>query len=229
MILPLTSDAATLETAGGKGANLAFLAGKGYPVPPGFIIATDAYRAFLAATGLQPRIITELAAVPADDPAALEALSGRIRGWFALGSLSPGLEAAIRQAYDELGAPPVAVRSSATAEDLPGLSFAGQQDTFLNVVGVEAVLRAVVACWSSLWTARAIGYRARNRIDQAGVALAVVVQVMVASEASGVMFTANPVSGLRTQAVIEAILRVGGSAGFRAGRSGPLHHRSCRG
>ncbi len=105
--------------------------------------------------------------------------------------------------------PAVAVRSSATAEDLPDLSFAGQQDTFLNVVGDAALLEAVVRCWSSLWTARAIAYRARNGIPQEGVALAVVVQAMVESEASGVLFTANPLTGKRTETVIDATLGLG--------------------
>ena len=104
---------------------------------------------------------------------------------------------------------PVAVRSSATAEDLPEMSFAGQQDTYLNVVGEEALLKAVVECWSSLWTARAIGYRQRNGVPHASVALAVVVQEMVESQASGVLFTANPLTGLRSETVIDATLGLG--------------------
>jgi pyruvate,water dikinase len=103
----------------------------------------------------------------------------------------------------------VAVRSSATAEDLPGMSFAGQQDTYLNVIGVEQLLRAVVDCWSSLWTARAIGYRAHNHVPHASVALAVVVQTMIESQVSGVIFTANPLTGLRSETVIDATLGLG--------------------
>ncbi|HEY5901684.1 MAG TPA: PEP/pyruvate-binding domain-containing protein, partial [Anaerolineales bacterium] len=103
----------------------------------------------------------------------------------------------------------VAVRSSATAEDLPDVSFAGQQDTFLNVIGEEQILSAVIACWSSLWTARAIGYRLRNHIDQEDVALAVAVQEMVQSDVSGVMFTANPLTGLRSETVMDATLGLG--------------------
>jgi pyruvate,water dikinase len=101
------------------------------------------------------------------------------------------------------------VRSSATTEDLPGASFAGQQDTFLNVVGEESLRKAVIDCWSSLWTARAISYRARNRIDHKTASLAVVVQEMVASESSGVMFTANPLTGKRTEMVIDATFGLG--------------------
>jgi pyruvate,water dikinase len=103
----------------------------------------------------------------------------------------------------------VAVRSSATAEDLPDLSFAGQQDTYLNILGEDSLLDAVIRCWASLWTARAIGYRARNQIDQAAVALAVVVQQMVQSEASGVLFTVNPLTGRRSETVIDATLGLG--------------------
>ncbi len=103
----------------------------------------------------------------------------------------------------------MAVRSSATAEDLPNLSFAGQQDTFLNVIGEGAVLEAVLKCWGSLWTARAIGYRARNNIPHEGLALAVVVQRMVESEASGVLFTANPLTGLRAESAIDAVFGLG--------------------
>src|SRR4029453_16721757 len=110
-------------------------------------------------------------------------------------------------AYEGLGdgAPvPVAVRSSATAEDLPSASFAGQQDTYLNVVGVESVLDAVARCWASLWTDRAVVYRATNGIDHRSVSLAVVIQRMVDAEVAGVLFTADPVTGRRRQAVIDA-------------------------
>ena len=115
----------------------------------------------------------------------------------------------IMEAYAALGRPAVAVRSSATAEDLPEMSFAGQQDTYLNVVGADALLEAVVACWSSLWTARAISYRERNGVAHVDVALAVVVQQMIESEASGVLFTANPLTGLRAETVIDATVGLG--------------------
>jgi pyruvate,water dikinase len=119
------------------------------------------------------------------------------------------LAKAICDAYASMGKPSVAVRSSATTEDLPEASFAGQQDTFLNVTGDEALLKAVVRCWSSLWTARAIGYRARNGIEHQGAALAVVVQEMVESETSGVLFTANPLTGKRTETVVDATFGLG--------------------
>ena len=208
--LPLDSPAANLATSGGKGANLARLVRAGFPVPPGFILTTAAYRRFVAANAIEPRLRARVAGLPAEQPAALEAASAEIRAWFASGAVPGEVAQAIREAYAALeqatpGVAPavasVAVRSSATAEDLPDLSFAGQQETYLNVVGAEAVLAAVVQCWSSLWTARALGYRARNAIPSDEAALAVVVQVMVPSEAAGVLLTADPLTGLRTLTV----------------------------
>ncbi len=208
-ILPLTSDKLTLATAGGKGANLARLVRAGLPVPPGFVVTTTAYRDFVVANRLDTTISATLAGLHADDPAALAAASDTIRYRFARGKPAAGLVRGLKTAYHQLGQPAVAVRSSATAEDLPDLSFAGQQDTYLNVMGEDALVQAVVRCWSSLWTARAIGYRARNGIDQASVALAVVVQAMVPSEVSGVLFTANPLTGKRSQTVIDATFGLG--------------------
>ena len=208
-IIPLASPAATLALAGGKGTNLARLAAAGFPVPGGFLATTPAYRAFVAANGLAAVIEAALAAIDFGDPAALEQASQRIRAAFEKSVMAPAFVAAVAAAYVALGSPPVAVRSSATAEDLPDLSFAGQQDTYLNIQGLDMLQQAIVRCWSSLWTARAIGYRARNDIPQAEVALAVVVQEMVASEASGVLFTANPLTGKRTETVIDATLGLG--------------------
>lgn len=213
-ILPLSSDAATLDRAGGKGANLAELARAGYAVPYGFIVGTEAYRAFLSANEIEPKLLALARGVDADDPVALEAASAEIRSLFARSALPANLDAEIRAAYTEYAGssthlPPVAVRSSATAEDLPGLSFAGQQDTYLNVVGPDALIDAIKRCWSSLWTARAMGYRARNHIAPDNVALAVVVQKMIDSEVSGVLFTANPLTGRRDEIVIDASFGLG--------------------
>ena len=208
-LLPLDSPDATLADAGGKGLNLAKLARAGFPVPGGFIVATAAYRAFVAANRLAEWLPATASAAQADDPSALEVTSQAIRARFAAGMLPAGLADAVVAAYDALSQPAVAVRSSATAEDLPDMSFAGQQDTFLNVVGEEALLSAVVACWSSLWTARAIAYRARNGISHDEVALAVVVQAMVQSDAAGVLFTANPLTGKRGETIIDATLGLG--------------------
>lgn len=238
LILPFDTDKASLDNAGGKGLNLVRLTRAGFDVPPGFIVATAAYRAFVAAHALEAVIARALPPSPdrrgaGGEVAALEAASAEIRAAFAQSSIPAPIITAIRDAYTTLSddSPyairnteyaPVAVRSSATAEDLPGFSFAGQQDTFLNVIGMDALTEAVVACWSSLWTARAIGYRARNAIPHADVALAVVIQQMVAAEASGVLFTANPLTGQRDEAVIDATLGLGEA--LVAGHVEPDHY-----
>ena len=207
---PLAADAETgVALVGGKGANLARMAQAGLPVPAGFLITTLAYRRFLAENRLDEPIRAALLSLDGGAPAALESVSANIRARFAGAPLPDELAAAILSAYRGMGGPAVAVRSSATAEDLPEMSFAGQQDTYLNILGPEHLLRAVVDCWGSLWTARAIGYRARNGVSQDAVSLAVVVQGMVQSQVSGVLFTANPLSGLRSQTVIDATLGLG--------------------
>lgn len=210
--MSLHSAQATLERAGGKGLNLARLVDAGLPVPPGFIVTTDAYRAFVAANDLHAWVMAQVAGARPDDPEQLQTASEAIRARFAAGAVPEAVATAVQASYRTLSSDAtaaVAVRSSATAEDLPDLSFAGQQDTFLNVVGAEALLQAVVGCWSSLWTARAIGYRARNGIPHEEVALAVVVQCLVPAEASGVLFTADPLTGRRDHTVIDAIFGLG--------------------
>lgn len=209
MFLPLTAQDATLGLVGGKGNNLAKLARAGLPVPGGFLLTVAAYQSFLAANELHRVVAAALTGLDAASPAALETASARIRAAFAAGEMVPALRVALAEEYRRIGEPPVAVRSSATAEDLPDMSFAGQQDTFLNVQGLDALCDAVVACWSSLWTARAIGYRERNQVGQTNVALAVVVQKMVDAEAAGVLFTANPLNGRRTETAIDATLGLG--------------------
>ena len=209
LILPLNIENASLAAVGGKGINLVRMTRAGFPVPSGFVLSTQAYRNFIENKQLRPKIQAALETIPPRDMAALENGSGQIRALFSTAEVSPALQTAVISAYKQLGGPPVAVRSSATAEDLPGTSFAGQQDTFLNVIGSENLIQAVCDCWSSLWTARAIGYRMRNSIPQDSVELAVVVQCMVPSEVSGVLFTANPLTGLRSETVIEATFGLG--------------------
>ena len=209
LFVPLTSSAATLEDLGGKGLNLVKLARANFPVPGGFIIPTACYREFVQVNYLGDLIREKLAEADLSNPEVLTALSREIRAQFELGTVPQAIPYALEIAWRWLGAHPVAVRSSATAEDLPDLSFAGQQDTFLNVIGDEALLTAVVQCWGSLWTARAIGYRTRNHIPHQDVALAVIVQNMVQSKASGVLFTANPLTGCRNETVIDATLGLG--------------------
>ena len=208
-VLRFGSPDVTLETAGGKGLNLARLARAGFNVPFGFIISTEAYRAFIDSNRWLALTGSTVENIPADDAGLLEKTSAQIRAAFSVGVMPPELDAAIREAVVDLRDSSVAVRSSATAEDLPDLSFAGQQDTYLNVMGEDEILKAVINCWSSLWTARAIGYRLRNHIPQDEVALAVVVQKMVPSDVSGVLFTANPLTGMRSETVIDATMGLG--------------------
>jgi rifampicin phosphotransferase len=183
--------AADVAIAGGKGANLGELARAHFPVPDGFILTTEAYA--LAARAAR--------ADPQDPPAAAEALRTV--------AIPDAISAAARAAYAALGGGPVAVRSSATAEDLPGASFAGQQDTYLNVAGEAALLDAIRRCWASLWNERAVAYRRANGVDDARVCLAVVVQRMVDAVAAGVLFTADPVTGRRRRAAIDASAGLG--------------------
>jgi rifampicin phosphotransferase len=185
-----------VRLAGGKGANLGELVRAAFPVPDGFVIPTDAYVRIVDSSGLRPRIDNALTADDGDGAA--------IRAGFAAVEVPAALRTAIAEAHANLGGGPVAVRSSATAEDLPGAAFAGQQDTSLNVVGTDALTDAVRHCWGSLWTDRAIAYRRKRRIDSGDVRIAVVVQRMVQAETAGVMFTANPVSGNRGEIVIDA-------------------------
>ena len=214
LVLALDDASATLEKVGGKGASLARMAAAGLPVPPGFHITTAAYRRFVTENGLQEQIlaaVSGISAVAADHPAALEDASRQIGRLFANGVMPDAIAGAIRQAYAELGGGelPVAVRSSATAEDLPEMSFAGQQETYLNMRGEAMVLEAVKRCWASLWTARAIDYRARHGIAPQDVSLAVVVQQLVTADAAGILFTANPLTGARDQVMINAAWGLG--------------------
>ncbi|MBP7694676.1 MAG: hypothetical protein KA764_22325, partial [Anaerolineales bacterium] len=208
-VLPLNDPQATLAVVGGKGASLARLAQAGLPVPGGFHITTAAYDACVAANALARGIGAALASADAAQPATLEAASQLIQAAFAQAVMPAGIADAITGAYASLAPDAVAVRSSATAEDLPDLSFAGQQETFLNVLDLPDLLDKVKRCWASLWTARAIGYRLQHGIDHSSVSLAVVVQRLVAAEAAGVLFTAHPVTGARDQAMLTATWGLG--------------------
>jgi hypothetical protein len=193
---------ADLAVVGGKGANLGEFTRAGFPVPRGFVLTTAAYDAFVASAGIRGEIL-RLAAGP-DGADAIRAL-------FSAADVPVDVRDELLGAYTELGAPAVAVRSSATAEDLPGASFAGQQDSFLDVRGPDALVAAVRDCWASLWTGRAVAYRAQRGIDPGSVSLAVVVQEMVDADAAGVMFTANPATGRRDETVVSAAWGLGES------------------
>lgn len=207
IVLPFTTiDRASLPLVGGKAANLGELTRAGLPVPPGFCVTTAAY-ALVADRASLETILVELDTTVVDNRGHLAALAAAARASLLAAAMPDSVTGAIIEAYRALGNGallPVAVRSSATAEDLPYASFAGQQDTYLNRVGIEAVLDAVKRCWASLWTDRAVSYRASLGIDHRTVRLAVAVQHMVDATVAGVLFTANPLTGHRRQAVIDA-------------------------
>jgi rifampicin phosphotransferase len=209
-ILNLDSPQATLERVGGKGASLARMVAAGLPVPPGFCITTDAYHRYVKENHLGNGILSAVAQAQANDPATLDRASEQIQSLIGKGTIPDDIAEMIRQWYGELGADaPVAVRSSATAEDLPGMSFAGQLETYLNVRGSDEVIHAVKRCWASLWTGRAIGYRQRQGVRPENVSIAVVVQQLVAAQVAGVVFTANPVTGARDELMINAAWGLG--------------------
>jgi pyruvate,water dikinase len=199
-------DADALARVGGKAVNLGALTRAGLPVPPGITVTTDAYHQVAASAGptLEP-VFDALASTSSTDTARLARLAAQARAALLAAPVPDNVVKAIAEGYARLGANvPVAVRSSATAEDLPFASFAGQQDTYLNVVGRDHVIDATRRCWASLWTDRAVAYRATNGIDPRTVQLAVVIQRMIDAVTAGVLFTANPVTGRRRQAVIDA-------------------------
>ena len=192
-------DSGSLPLVGGKGANLGELTRAGLPVPVAFCVSTHAYRELIARNALWNPIAAILAKLDYEDAAGLERGAREIRGLITAAAMPDDIRAAIAQRYAQLEAKLgkdvlVSVRSSATAEDLPGMSFAGQQDTYLNIGGIDNVLAHVKRCWASLWTDRAIAYRQRQGFRHEDVLLAVVVQEMFPSEVAGVLFTANPVT-----------------------------------
>ncbi|WP_435282972.1 rifamycin-inactivating phosphotransferase [Streptomyces koelreuteriae] len=194
------------SVVGGKGAHLGGLSRiEGVRVPAGFCVTTDAFRRIMAEVPSIDERIDRLVRLNPDDRDAIRALSAEIRRTIEETAVPDDLAAAITRPLARLGEQSAyAVRSSATAEDLPTASFAGQQDTYLNVVGAAAVLRHVSRCWASLFTERAVTYRQRNGIDHRTAQMAVVVQRMVFPQASGILFTADPVTGNRKVATVDA-------------------------
>ncbi len=195
---------------GGKNTSLGTMLGAGLPVPPGFAISADCYRKTLADGGLTGQLDALIAAVDPRDPASVAAAGTRARALIGSVGMPADLGHAIRAAYAELCARcgdddvPVAVRSSATCEDQPDASFAGEHDTYLWVRGGNAVADGVLRCWASLFTDRGIAYRLERGYGRVSVAMSVGVQQMVRPRAAGVAFTLNPLDGDRSQIAIDA-------------------------
>ncbi len=202
------------ELLGGKCASLVTMTQAGMPVPPGFAVTTASYDTFIEASGIGQEIATKLGRLDADQVSAVDAVSATIRDHITSRPMPADIKADVVAAYEDLQSRferpvPVAVRSSATAEDLPGASFAGQQDTYLWLTTLEDVLHHVRECWASLYTSRAILYRLRNGISDEGLSMAVAVQKMVSSRVSGVAITMNPATGDRSKIAIDSSYGVG--------------------
>jgi pyruvate,water dikinase len=198
-----------VASVGGKGANLGEMTNANIPVPPGFIVTASAYFDFLEKSKIAERIRSLLEPLDPADSKQLQQVATEIKQTILDAAMPPETAREIKQAYAKMGGGLVAVRSSATAEDLPEASFAGQQRTFLNVQGEEEVVAAVQGCWASLFEPRAIFYRHQQGFDHFKVGLAAPVQRMVQSEASGVMFTLEPVTSNTKEIVIEAVFGLG--------------------
>ena len=203
-----------VDVVGGKAASLSRMAASGMPVPPGHTLTAQAYRDHLATSGLESAIAAELAGRDPSDYAAQASVSARIQTMITEAPLPAEVVEEARNAYRTLTAAasdpkPVSVRSSATAEDLPGASFADQHDTYLNVGSEQDMLRAVLNCWASVWSVHAIMYREAQNIAHHDVAMPVVVQHMLDPTVSGVAFTVNPVTADATEIVINSCWGLG--------------------
>ena len=211
LTLPFTEIRATdLPLVGGKGANLGEMTHAGFPIPSGFCVTTSAFQQFMADCPTADTLYVQLDQVTADNLPLARQVGQNVRETLLTVPISPAIITAVRHAWQTAGTDqPYAVRSSATAEDLPDASFAGQQDTYLNIIGETALLDAVRRCWISLFTDRAILYRCQHNFPHQEVALSVVVQQMVMSETSGILFTADPLTGHRHTATIDASFGLG--------------------
>jgi len=201
----------SLSIAGGKGANLGVLIQAGLPVPSGFVVTVEAYRAHLEAANLKEPIKAKLENISDNDISAITEASQCISAWIEESPMLNEVQEDVKRAFANFSKEfssrsdlLVAVRSSATAEDLPSASFAGQHETYLGICGIDEIVRHIKKCWASLWSSQAISYRISMGFEHLKVDLAVVVQVMIDAEAAGVMFTANPVNGRRDEILISA-------------------------
>ena len=199
-----------IPSVGGKGANLGEMTNHGIPVPPGFCVLAKAYKDFVTQSNINKVIEDLVSKINFEDANDLEEKTAKIRNLIVETDMPVQIERDILQAYAELAElvnlnePEVAVRSSATAEDLPDASFAGQQDTYLHIKGKENLLKNIKKCWASLWTSRATYYRHVKGFDHMSVLLSVVVQKMVNASKSGVMFTINPINNDPNEIMINA-------------------------
>ena len=213
-IEPFQTSANDLELLGGKGRSLTNLVNHGFSVPSGFHVTTRSYKRFISVNDLQGRILDAAQPELVNQRASFEKASSSIRELIESATIPDDLVADIQSSYESLGAAskgdlPVAVRSSANAEDLADLSFAGQQETYLNVRGAQEVVAAVKKCWASLWTPQALNYRHQNGIGQDSVAMSVVVQTLIPAEVAGILFTANPATGERSEMILNASYGLG--------------------
>src|SRR5262245_47793468 len=199
-------DKTKLMLVGGKGANLGELSRiEGIRVPDGFCITTEAYQRIIEETSSINELLDQLSLLKVEDRAKIGELSGEIRRAIEEVAIPEDISEVIAHFLFRLGEKNAyAVRSSATAEDLPTASFAGQQDTYLNIIGQEAILKHISKCWASLFTERAVTYRLQNGFDHRKVQLAVVVQKMIFPQAAGILFTADPVTSNRKVLSIDA-------------------------
>ncbi len=202
-------DADLALAAGGKGASLCRMSRAGLPVPDGFIVRAEMFSDFMIRSGLRDRILAAIEKIDFSSSAVLQAEAEKIRQMICDTPMPEDMAKAISEFYARFSGGAVAVRSSGTAEDLDDASFAGQQETFLFVIGEEEVVKYIKECWASLYNDRAIFYRREKGFKESEISIAVVVQRMVNAEKAGVMFTANPINGDRDVALIEAAWGLG--------------------
>lgn len=206
-------DKDSLSLVGGKGANLGEMTKAGFPVPGGFAVTVPAYDLFLKENDISAKIYEILGTTDVNDPTQLESASKRIQKIIKSSKFPEAVFKDVTKSYKKLSGKfskaLVAVRSSATAEDLPGMSFAGQQATFLNIKGEANLQVAIRECWASLFTPRAIYYRVQNKIKHERVGISVIVQRMVQSEVSGIMFSIDPVTNHKDRIIIDAVWGLG--------------------
>ena len=201
--------AADVASAGGKAASLGELTRAGLRVPAGYVVTAEAFGLAMGTLDPDGSLRDEISGLPADDLGAIGRAAAGLRARITAAPLPPEVAAEITLAHDRLGAPAVAVRSSATLEDSPEASFAGLQDTYLAVRGIDAVLDRVRSCWASLYNDESVAYRRRLGLPERGLAMAVVIQRMLSTRAAGVMFTRSPVTGDRSVVAIEGTWGLG--------------------